>query len=718
MADHSDKKNNWFNEVQIPLLPEVALVIPLASLLPDNPFKSQAKLLNFSELLDYPESEEGEMVEKEKDDELESEPAIILAKAIEEFYEEAPAMGEEVFKQGFQPGRQIVHSTAPSALHIAARNGDLKQIQVLINKGFKVNAEDHLSSTPLHVAALFGKTAAVSYLLQHGANIHDLTYDGYSAIQLAINKGFYATAQALVTEGKVNPNQMSGKGDIPMNLVFDAFIAKMKSPELASAIPKAIEEAQQLLQTIKVFADFGGSFAHYAVPFVAQNTQSGVESQQFYKFPISMQLKIYACFAPNETLKTKILQTADHIYTFDKSEKAFLSAKNLLNVFPTGKIYYINIGNGQKIIMKADGHFKLFTTELAKNSLATFNQQLAAEAADPIKVAVFNRLTDIYQHTLDFIQNVGKPDAVKAYYERYEQGKTILIPSGWDGHFVTLFASLPQKVVGIGNSGERYASTQSGITFYKTADALDPEFVQEMALNQSKKDFEFDKMYEYGLLEKIGSITTQEQKYGNCTWESHRDAIEGMILIELLNLNVAPQEAKNIAHHYFESWDHFHGHYQLQEYLQGDAVLPAKALIDIFSELHQKSTPGKFTEHEQQDAKTIMDTLVSPKYAGEFKYWLSHDSFTEKGTQLKSLFSSYGLEVTQKGAVANTLSDLYLNEAIAQFKATHKNVGETHSAPEIHTALEPPETSETTATCALAPINTSLPALETVMDSF
>ncbi len=716
MADHSDKKSDWFNMVQMPLLPETALVIPLTALLPPNPFAKPAKQIHFTELLDYAESdEEAEMIEKENNDE--PGPEIILAKALEDFYEESPAMGEEVFRQGFQPGRHIVHPSGPSALHIAARNGDLKQMQELIKKGYKVNGEDHLSSTPLHVAALFGKTAAVSYLIQQGANVHDLTYDGCSAIELAINKKHFSVAQALVTEGKVNPNLMSAKGDIPTNIVFDAFIAKMKSPELASATPLAIDEAQQLLQTIKVFADHSGNVAQYAVPFVAQNARSGVETKQFYKFPISMQLKIYACFAPNDALKNKILQTADHIYTYDKSEKAFLSAKNLLNVFPTGQIYYINTGNGQKIIMKADGHFKLFTTELAKNSLTTYSSQLIAEKADPLKIAVFNRLADIYQHTFDFIQNVGKPEAVNAYYERYEQGHTILIPSGWDGHFVTLFASLPQKVVGVGNSGERYVSTQSGITFYKTADALDPEFVHEMALNQSKKDFEFDKMYEYGLLEKIGTIAVQEQKYGNCTWESHRDAIEGMVLIELLNLNVPTEHAKNIAHQYFEDWDHFHGHYQLQEYLQGDAVLPAKALLDIFSEIHQKTTQGKVTAHEQQDARTLIDALVSPKYATEFKYWLSHDSFTEKGTQIKSLLSSYGLDVTSNGATASTLSDLYLNEAIAQFKAIHKNAAETHSAPEHHASSEHHEQSETT-TSVVTPINTSLPTLEVIVDSF
>ncbi|HRE30856.1 MAG TPA: ankyrin repeat domain-containing protein [Candidatus Berkiella sp.] len=710
MTDQSEIKLDMLNEWQMPLLPTVSLVIPLSELLPPNPFKKESPSLDLKALFQHSDKNKDIFGNDEEPTEIDDDRLVILAKAITEFYDNAPAMGEEVFKQGFQAGKQVIHSSSPIALHIAARNGDLVEIRKLIGQGFKVNAEDYLSSTPLHIAANYGRTEAVKLLLQHGANVHDLSYEGFSAIQLAIHKGHYSAAQVLVAQGKINPSQISAKGETPLNMLFDAFIAKMKSPEIADQTPKAINEVHQMLDALETFAIHGGKYCHYVVPFIAENTKSGGTSNQFYKFPISMQLKIYSGFSPTEALREKILKLAEKIYATDKSEDAFLSAKNILNVFPTGQLYYIKIGDGNKIIIKSDGHFKLFTTELAKNSLTAYLQKLTTEHAEPVQIAAFERLKEIYTNAHEFVSKTGQSSTIEHYLSLYEQGKTILIPSGWEGHFVTIFASQPQKVVGVGNSGERYMNIQSGISFYKTTDQLDPAFIKELAFNQSKKHFEFDKMYDYGLLEKIGSISVTEQKYGNCTWESHRDAIEGMLLIELLNLNASPSSAKEIAHRYFQEWDHFHGQYQINEYLSGEPVLPAKALIDIFSEVHQKTQQGQFTEHEKSYAKTLLNALTSPQYTAEFKYWLQNDGTTSKGIQLKTLFSGYGLDLTEKSAVSGKVTDTNLNEAIAQFKALHKSL-ETSNTQETH---HTEDATNYTAT----PISTTLPHFEVATEGF
>ncbi|MCS5711681.1 ankyrin repeat domain-containing protein [Candidatus Berkiella aquae] len=711
MTDQSEIKMDLLNEWQMPLLPTVSLVIPLSELVPPNPFKKEASSpLDLTALFEHTQKNEDLFDNDEESTETDDDRLVILAKAIAEFYDNAPAMGEEVFKQGFQTGKHVIHSSSPIALHLAARNGDLAEIKKLIGQGFKVNAEDFLSSTPLHIAANYGRTEAVKLLLQYGANVHDLSYEGFSAIQLAIHKGHYSAAQVLVAQGKVNPSQISAKGETPLNMLFDAFIAKMKSHEIEAQTPKAIKEVHEMLEALETFAAHGGKYCHYVVPFVAENTKSGGTSNQFYKFPISMQLKIYSGFAPTEALREKILKLAEKIYATDKSEDAFLSAKNLLNVFPTGQLYYIKIGDGNKIIMKSDGHFKLFTTELAKNSLTAYLQKLTTEHADPVEIAAFTRLKEIYTNAHEFVSKTGQSSTIEHYLSLYEQGKTILIPSGWEGHFVTIFASQAQKVVGVGNSGERYMNIQPGISFYKTTDQLDPAFIKELAFNQNKKHFEFDKMYDYGLLEKIGSISVTEQKYGNCTWESHRDAIEGMLLIELLNLNTSPSAAKDIAHRYFQGWDHFHGQYQLNEYLNGDLVLPAKALIDIFSEVHQKTQQGQFTEHEKSYAKTILNALTSPQYTAEFKHWLQNDGSSTKGLQLKALFSGYGLDLTEKGGISGKVADTHLNEAIAQFKALHKNL-ETSNAQETHHA-------DDVANYTATPTPTTLPHFEVAVEGF
>jgi len=716
MSDNKNLIEHLLNEQQMPLLPTTALVIPLVDLLPPNPFEKPGEKLVI-DLLDYPQSimdlldsDPKEAEEEEANDE-EANP-VILAKAVQDFYENPTAFGEEVFRQGSSSPIRVNSKPQPIELHLAARKGDVSEISRLLKAGVNVNSEDHLSSTPLHLACMFGKTEAAALLIRHGANLNDLSYDGFSVLQLAVNHGRYETLASLVAQGLVDATKTTVKGTTPLNMLFDSFIQKMTSPELANKTPKALQEINQIVDAIDTISQHCGKYCHYSSSFIAQNA-AGVQSTQHYHFPISMQLKIYAGYAPTNELRSKILQVANDIFSFDKSETAFINAKNLLNVFPTGQLYHVKVGPTDRIIVKADGHFKLYTTELAKRSLTAFTQKLHTEKADAIKTVVFERLKEIYENAYEFLKKMGDPQAIDQYFELYEQGKTILIPSGWEGHFVTLFASKTQTVVGVGNSGDRYAGNQSGTTFYKTTDQLDPEFIKAMAFNQSKQVFEYDKMCEYGLLQKIGTIAMQEQKYGNCTWESHRDAIEGMILIELLNIDRSMKsEAKAIAHQFFEEWDHFQGHFQLQEYLSGDAVLPAKALIDIFSEVHQKATQGKFAEHEQAYAKKIVDALVSPAYQGEFKYWLKESSYNQTGTQLKQLFKNYGLDVTETTTAATKLTDTHVNEAIAQFKALHKTGFETQST----SSHEHHETQETHATCpAVLTVDSFLPSIDQTM---
>lgn len=72
-------------------------------------------------------------------------------------------------------GIDIVDPNQPGAvddtlLHIAARDGDLGSIEILINSGAKVNAIGDLGNTPLHQAAMLGQLTSVEILLKKGAN--------------------------------------------------------------------------------------------------------------------------------------------------------------------------------------------------------------------------------------------------------------------------------------------------------------------------------------------------------------------------------------------------------------------------------------------------------------------------------------------------------------------------------------------------------------------
>ena len=76
---------------------------------------------------------------------------------------------------------------------------------------------------------------------------------------------------------------------------------------------------------------------------------------------------------------------------------------------------------------------------------------------------------------------------------------------------------------------------------------IDQQFIYNILNNDDKMDLEYEYAYQYGVFEKIDEIQKPAQEYGNCGWESHRDAVEGIIYIELLNRQVEPNTAKELS---------------------------------------------------------------------------------------------------------------------------------------------------------------------------
>ena len=54
-----------------------------------------------------------------------------------------------------------------TCLHIAARMGNLRAVELLVREGLDVNAEGDMENTPLHYAST---PEVVHFLLAHGAN--------------------------------------------------------------------------------------------------------------------------------------------------------------------------------------------------------------------------------------------------------------------------------------------------------------------------------------------------------------------------------------------------------------------------------------------------------------------------------------------------------------------------------------------------------------------
>lgn len=79
--------------------------------------------------------------------------------------------------------------TLVTALHNAALVGHVEIIELLLNNGARIDAQDSDGNTPLMWAIRNRKQDAVEYLMNRGANIRALNEAGSNCLVIATNTG-------------------------------------------------------------------------------------------------------------------------------------------------------------------------------------------------------------------------------------------------------------------------------------------------------------------------------------------------------------------------------------------------------------------------------------------------------------------------------------------------------------------------------------------------
>ncbi|XP_014491180.1 ankyrin repeat domain-containing protein 65 [Vigna radiata var. radiata] len=83
----------------------------------------------------------------------------------------------------------------------AARRGEVRSIQRLIEGGAVVNGRDQHGWTALHRACFKGRVEAVRVLLERGSDVDARDEEGYSALHCAVESGHADVAEVLVKKG-------------------------------------------------------------------------------------------------------------------------------------------------------------------------------------------------------------------------------------------------------------------------------------------------------------------------------------------------------------------------------------------------------------------------------------------------------------------------------------------------------------------------------------
>ena len=101
-------------------------------------------------------------------------------------------------------------------LYLAAENGRLQVVRMLLEHGANVGAEDNQGKTPLHGAAKAGRVEVVRMLLEHGANVGAEDNQGKTPLHGAVKDGWVEVVRMLLEHG-ANVGAEDNQGKTPLH---------------------------------------------------------------------------------------------------------------------------------------------------------------------------------------------------------------------------------------------------------------------------------------------------------------------------------------------------------------------------------------------------------------------------------------------------------------------------------------------------------------------
>jgi serine/threonine-protein phosphatase 6 regulatory ankyrin repeat subunit B len=104
-------------------------------------------------------------------------------------------------------------------LHLAAKEGHVVIVRLLLDNGFDIDVKDKHGSTPLELAVRGGHMTVIRLLLENGSNIHSKNKDQWTVLHQATFRGNEEVVQMLLDKGSHSDiHTKTSRGCTPLTL--------------------------------------------------------------------------------------------------------------------------------------------------------------------------------------------------------------------------------------------------------------------------------------------------------------------------------------------------------------------------------------------------------------------------------------------------------------------------------------------------------------------
>jgi hypothetical protein len=510
---------------------------------------------------------------------------------------------------------------------IAVRTGDYDHVSNLLDYYGKnlLNSQDHFGSSALHIAIMYDHHNVVRLLLsQPGININLQAYEEsimgntYSPIDVAIKYHQpIEMVQLLLDSGATTK--------YPSMLFYMLF-----QESLFSSQTQYIEKINRPLfeQALDIFDRL-----RKKIPEIAYI--DGI--------PLAVALQEVSGRLIDPSDKVLIKKMIDNLLIDDLNDYTalYVSAKNFTHAFPSDASYF-TINKVSKELFESEGHVLAFAVKSFHDAVIDYqeilnNNEGALANYTDLKKQVFSEINASLAIAEKATLHAGLYDTSKMLYQLYDEGKTILLPSGWDGHAVDVVLDKSLGLYIVTNAGERYTGLTSGVNAYQNNMPISVEDIYKILNNNEQYDLEYKHYYDLSLSKNDDfSQVFPDQEYGNCALNSLLLANWSLLSIQLYKKLNNLTLAKELTELWHKDITEHHKTLVLEDYLSKPYMKNDLILYDTLI-MHE----AKLDHHEKIiQTNLILDYLTSSDHIIAFNNFYKKKQ-AEFSPELKHFIEHY-----------------------------------------------------------------------------